>query len=350
MKFVVYQARNTITGDRYIGATTRGLERRKYEHLSDSELRRGYCQRFARAIRKYGSDAFEWTILAVVNDRTALAAEEIRLIAEGQPEYNITIGGRGIVGVPKTEAWCRMMSKKFKGRVVSEETRARIKARIRPEVHHKPVVCLNDGGVFASIKDAAKFYQLRQENVGAVVRGIQTFTGGLRKLSFVFSDAPLDEGRRFELLKQRTVASERERLRRASGLRSKPVVCVGDGARFPSALAAAGRYEISAGSVRASCNKGRTTVDGLSFRYEGAPIIVRQGPMAEQLRRRIDARDAGLRKAISARSKLVECLDTGEVFGSISAAARSFGMGVQALSEAIHRRGVARGYSFEFVE
>ena len=62
MDGIIYGARNTVTEKWYIGQTTVGIEKRRRQHLIDA--RNNYDRyAFHAAIRKYGEDAFDWTVL-----------------------------------------------------------------------------------------------------------------------------------------------------------------------------------------------------------------------------------------------------------------------------------------------
>jgi group I intron endonuclease len=85
---MIYLITNTIDGKRYIGKTSRSIEQRWYEHCKNAEY--GHDTYLYRAIRKYGKDAFTIELLTY-----GLDEEEIQLIAEHKPEYNMTTGGDG---------------------------------------------------------------------------------------------------------------------------------------------------------------------------------------------------------------------------------------------------------------
>lgn len=189
--FVIYMATNTVNGNRYIGATSRGVEVRRHQHYLDARRHRKGCRIFNAAIRKHGEDSFEWKVIATVETREELMKEEIRLIAENKPEYNITRGGHGVVGAPRTPEWLANMSKGLMGRVGprywlgkhhSQKTKDKVshsKKGQRPEKSiaalHKyreialeaalkksgyPVICIDDDMYFDCLGYASKYYEL----------------------------------------------------------------------------------------------------------------------------------------------------------------------------------------------
>ena len=62
MDGIIYGAMCTANQKWYIGQTTVGLENRRRRHMTDARNNRDRCV-FHAAIRKYGEDSFEWTVL-----------------------------------------------------------------------------------------------------------------------------------------------------------------------------------------------------------------------------------------------------------------------------------------------
>lgn len=85
---MIYLITNNIDGKQYIGKTSQPLERRWYQHCKNVEY--GHDTYLYRAMRKYGVENFACTYLA-----SGLDEEEIFLIDQHQPEYNMTRGGDG---------------------------------------------------------------------------------------------------------------------------------------------------------------------------------------------------------------------------------------------------------------
>ena len=171
---IVYIAVNKSNGKRYIGATKHSLSHRKRGHWSDANGR-NYCRKFGSALRKYGPDGFEWRVLATCSSLQEMATEEMRLIAEMKPEYNITLGGQGIFGVPYTDERRAKLSKSLTGRRMKPAQRsknAELLAQLRVK-RHRSVVCLDDGKMYASCKEASEFYGVTHSNIRSVAEGGQ---------------------------------------------------------------------------------------------------------------------------------------------------------------------------------
>jgi group I intron endonuclease len=119
--FAIYQLKNLVNGDRYIGFTTHiNPELRFEEHKSN--VRQGIKFHLYSAMRKYGVDNFQFQILEIgENEEYGRKIAEPMYIAWLQPKYNMTRGGDGVVGYVFTEEAKRKISESIKGKKHSEE-------------------------------------------------------------------------------------------------------------------------------------------------------------------------------------------------------------------------------------
>ena len=116
---IIYRA--SCGNGAYIGRTIQRFWQRRKGHYRDA--RRGSATPFARALRKYGRELWEWGIVCRAPE-FALGALEITAIQWFAPRYNATAGGDG-------------------GESPSAEVRAQISATlkakgIRPPLRGKP--------------------------------------------------------------------------------------------------------------------------------------------------------------------------------------------------------------------
>jgi hypothetical protein len=91
---MIYKAENTLTGEVYIGATTKSLEERKQDHIQKSNKKVGSY--FQEAIGTYGPEAFTWEQLDVASNPNELAEKESKYIYEFKAQekgYNSDSGG-----------------------------------------------------------------------------------------------------------------------------------------------------------------------------------------------------------------------------------------------------------------
>lgn len=101
--YTIYKSVNTINGKVYIGFDSHWPNRQKV-HKSASKNQEG---KFYRAIRKYGWDNFEWSILYQSKDKNHCLKEmESHFIKEYDSfntGYNSTLGGDGCFGLILSE-------------------------------------------------------------------------------------------------------------------------------------------------------------------------------------------------------------------------------------------------------
>ena len=94
---LIYCCLNRVNGKVYVGKTSASLRRRWSEHKSAA--RRGSPYLFHRALRKYGDDAFEISVLATTDSEVELNRLELHDIQEMGAQvpggYNLREGGEG---------------------------------------------------------------------------------------------------------------------------------------------------------------------------------------------------------------------------------------------------------------
>jgi len=98
-RFTIYCHTNKVNGKRYVGQTLCSMEKRWGEHVSSSKASKGGSRVLAKAIRKYGADAFDHRVLEVVSTQEAAdLAESLwieKLICRVPSGYNLKSGGGG---------------------------------------------------------------------------------------------------------------------------------------------------------------------------------------------------------------------------------------------------------------
>lgn len=120
MECIIYKAENKVNGNVYIGKTVKSLNLRKNSHKCDAYAK-SYNSAFHNAIRKYGWDNFEWSILCETDSESKLNALEKFYISAYRKMagcYNLTNGGDGLSGYKATNETKIKISKNhadFKG-------------------------------------------------------------------------------------------------------------------------------------------------------------------------------------------------------------------------------------------
>lgn len=92
--YIIYKAQNMITGECYIGATTKSIEERKQDHLQKASTGNGY--KFHDAISLTGAANFTWEQLDTASNLNELAEKESLYIYDFKAQekgYNSDSGG-----------------------------------------------------------------------------------------------------------------------------------------------------------------------------------------------------------------------------------------------------------------
>lgn len=124
---IIYRAKCLINGKCYIGKTTNSLNKRKNVHLymafNKNENKKNILPKFYRALRKYGSNSFEWEIIKDNIPNKDLNLCEMWFIATFDTKvngYNTTYGGEETTYDSLTEeqkiARNKKISKAIKGK------------------------------------------------------------------------------------------------------------------------------------------------------------------------------------------------------------------------------------------
>ncbi|QIN96892.1 hypothetical protein [Synechococcus phage S-H34] len=129
--YLIYKATNKTNGKFYIGRCHGPVKSREMKHWWYAKNKNANTP-FPNALRKYGRDAFEWSIVEEVTAETA-GEREVFWIDKLQPQYNATLGGDG----------------GRYGIVCPEHVRESIS-----KANSKPVLCVETGEVFSSAKEA----------------------------------------------------------------------------------------------------------------------------------------------------------------------------------------------------
>jgi len=90
---IIYRITNKLTDDFYIGKTKNHKDR-FYKHKYNAKQNKSQTHLY-RAMRKYGEENFEFSILEEVGSSEILNEREIIWIEKLKPTYNMTKGGDG---------------------------------------------------------------------------------------------------------------------------------------------------------------------------------------------------------------------------------------------------------------
>lgn len=97
---IIYQVTNLLNNKIYIGQTT-NLNKRIISHI-DSAKRMKDNSYFHKAIRKYGKENFDWSVICKCYSKEEMNEKENQYIIEKNTfspnGYNLTLGGEGSIG------------------------------------------------------------------------------------------------------------------------------------------------------------------------------------------------------------------------------------------------------------
>jgi len=115
----IYQIKNTITNDIYIGSAL-SFKKRKYYHIYDLTNKIHHSPILQNSWNKYGSDVFLFSVIEDVEDNSKLLSREQFWIDELNPRYNICKIAGNSMGVKRTQQARHNMSTAHKGRTLKE--------------------------------------------------------------------------------------------------------------------------------------------------------------------------------------------------------------------------------------
>jgi group I intron endonuclease len=132
----VYAIKNLRDGKVYIGSTAVSFGRRWSGHRSKLRKGKHANQHLQSAWNRDGEESFEFAILEVVTEQDALTAVEAQWIADTNCcdrrfGYNARVepsSNKGMKMGPQSPEFIAKRTSGLKGRVVSEETRAKLRA------------------------------------------------------------------------------------------------------------------------------------------------------------------------------------------------------------------------------
>ncbi|MBR1728820.1 MAG: hypothetical protein IJ728_04780, partial [Selenomonadaceae bacterium] len=227
----------------------------------------------------------------------------------------------------------------------------------------KPVKCVETGEIFPSIRAAAESCNVASSNMTMLLHGKGRTLGGFH---WIFYD-PENEAAELERIRQMPegrkntpesiekmrkaklgkvlTAATREKMRQAHSANpckgwteetikklSREIICIETGEIFPSIKAAAEKYNLKASNISAVLAGNKNTAGGFHWKYaDGGTAQYRPDSMRRK------------------NSKPVICVETGEIFPSVKAAAESVGFTYTAIAMVVNgEREKSGGYHWKY--
>lgn len=120
---IIYKATNIINNKSYIGQTHFSLEQRKRSHINEGRNDNLY---FHNALKKYGYEKFNWSIIESCENKEELDEMEFHYIKQyntiSPNGYNLTYGGEGSHGRKLSNETKEKIRKSLKGKNRSKES------------------------------------------------------------------------------------------------------------------------------------------------------------------------------------------------------------------------------------
>lgn len=141
MKAGVYLISNNVNGKCYVGSTIH-LDQRRKQHFSRLAHNKHVNKHLQNAYNKYGREAFEFEVLEIIDIDDS------------------------IKGVKKSESHAKHIREGQKGRVLSEEHKAKLSqaAKHRKSQSHHSIINI-DGVVYNSIKEASEKTKVKYNTI-----------------------------------------------------------------------------------------------------------------------------------------------------------------------------------------
>lgn len=243
---IVYQATNTVNGNRYIGVTCNTLawRRRKHENAAAAGKTAGRVV-FLDAIRKHGKTAFQWEVLAEYDNYDDALQGEVGFIERLRPEYNITKGGQGHLGNKHTEEWKKAASERQKRKGPGIEGLNAGFAAAR-EANVRPITCVNDGVVFYSYGECLKNYGVSPRHLKRVLSGNAPLAKGFL---FVRGDRSFTDQERLDMLAKAQEWQDAKHHNQGAHMRRR-IICEDTGEIFNSIVEAGKKFGVTGVAIQ----------------------------------------------------------------------------------------------------
>jgi group I intron endonuclease len=165
----------------YVGLTKKPIKQRRTDHIYYAEKGSPYL--FHAAIRKYGSSSFNWEVLGTFLDRdVANEAEKAAITAHNSHRtkngYNMTIGGKGVSGIYRSDEQRSKISLRFKGKIGPNKGRKfppefskKISEAKKGNTNRRKKVVDDLGNIFEHSAVAAEFYGVGRTAINEIIMG-----------------------------------------------------------------------------------------------------------------------------------------------------------------------------------
>lgn len=209
---IIYKATNIVNDKLYIGQSMYSLPYRWSQH-KHAAFKAKVMDVFHKAIRKYGKDNWKIEIIDTAQSADDLNIKEIEWIKKSNSHYINGFGYNMSFGGSSNAGW-------------KEEPK---KTEKRINKIKKPIICVETGEIFPSIKEAANKFNITSGFMGSVVKGIKPSAKGLH---FNYVNENLK-------MKADLVRKEKKINIEARFTFGRPIICLTNGKEYTSIREAA---------------------------------------------------------------------------------------------------------------
>ena len=315
MKSGIYQIINVINGKKYIGQSV-NVEERMNEHLRELIKGTHGNRHLQSSFNKYGQEAFAFSILERCSVEK-LSEREIFWIAQTQSYihgYNMTKGGEGTRGFSPSIETRAKYSANSKRRWNEPDERLKLMRKLKKaiEAERVPVIQVETGIIFPSVTKAGESIGHQSSEISGACMGKTHVCGDYHWRFFTQEIAETLD----------TPAYDEWRLNIINNGQKQAVICIETNIVYPSISDASKQTGVHYSSISKCCLFKAKSANNLHWRYANMS-------QAEW--------EANFNKSFNqgnCKQTSVICLETGEIFSSIKAAARFANVSKTAISNA----------------
>jgi group I intron endonuclease len=174
----IYQIRNTLNNDIYIGSTSKSFNRRRIQHFS--ELRKGkhHSVHLQRAVNKYGINNFVFEVIKECNKEKCIEFEQYYLDLLS-PRYNINIKATSRLGIKVRDLDKHRLARNSCNWKITDDGRKRIsethKGIPKTKEHVEKVAAAQRKPVIQLTKDGEFIKRYPSAKIAASLNGWNTY-------------------------------------------------------------------------------------------------------------------------------------------------------------------------------
>jgi len=184
----IYKIINIVNNKIYIGSSV-NLKSRKYNHFDDLSKNKHKNRHLQSSYNKYRKENFKFEIIEYIEVienkkelKSILLEREQYYINLLIPDYNICRVAYSLLGVRRTKEFIEKLRLRMKGNEYSKGKKKSEKSarNLGVWIRSKPVRNIDTNKEFTSMREAANYYNVLEQSISKVCRGVRKKCGGYR--------------------------------------------------------------------------------------------------------------------------------------------------------------------------